>query len=364
MKVGKECIWVHTILKSKQDFLTPIAIPFFDENQAICPASAVLSLIQANNIHFGKTSSSLFLDWTSGSPLLTRNVAILIRNLFKELKLPREFGPYTIKHAVITYLTNHGVKMEEINDIAHFAKGSTILKNHYAISDPQRKIHSLIGNAISSEVNQISIPFIPSTTPFPLISSSLFIKNGISSEIVSNSSLPSSLSSIASPKVFNIIDMKENAYNECNNEHTYDNSINRVDQVNIDVRNDRSDDNNNNNSNYGTSFTNTLTNNNSSHLLESRKEVKLPRKVRSKQVDLLSSEYLTAKLNNERVINVKHPSLLPRSKPNRNPSQVSSSMSSNDEDSFLSDSDNNSKSDSSVFSSDTHVSEEKTDWVN
>jgi hypothetical protein len=61
MKVGKECIWVHTILKSKQDFLTPIASPFFDENQAICPASTVLNLIQANNIHFGKTSS-LFFD--------------------------------------------------------------------------------------------------------------------------------------------------------------------------------------------------------------------------------------------------------------------------------------------------------------
>jgi hypothetical protein len=61
MKVGKKFIWVHTILKSKQDFLTPIAIPFFDENQAICPASTALNLIQANNIHFGKTSS-LFLD--------------------------------------------------------------------------------------------------------------------------------------------------------------------------------------------------------------------------------------------------------------------------------------------------------------
>jgi hypothetical protein len=102
------------------------------------------------------------------------------------LKLPKKLGSYTIKHAVITYLTNHGVKMEEINDIAHFAKGSTILKNHNAISDPQRKIHSLIGNAISSKVNQI-----PSTTPSPFISSSLFIKDGTSSEIVPNSLLPS-----------------------------------------------------------------------------------------------------------------------------------------------------------------------------
>jgi hypothetical protein len=143
MKIEKKCIWVHTVLKSKQDFLTPIAIPFFYENQAICPASTVLNLIQANRTLFGKSFSCLFVDLTSRTPLLTRNVAELLRNLFKALCLPKEFGPYT-KHAVITYLTNHGVKMEEINDIAHFARGSTILKNHYAISDPQRRIHHLI----------------------------------------------------------------------------------------------------------------------------------------------------------------------------------------------------------------------------
>jgi site-specific recombinase XerD len=178
MKVEKECIWVHTILKSKQDFLTPIAIPFFVENQAICPASTVLSLIQANKSHFNKSDvSHLFFDWSSGSPLLTRNVDGLLRNLFKELKLPKEFGPYTIKHAVFTYLTNHGVKMEEINDIARFAKGSIIHKNHYAISDPQRRIHSLIGNALSlvlkreSTISSLSIPS-------PLSPSS--VKNGIS----------------------------------------------------------------------------------------------------------------------------------------------------------------------------------------
>jgi hypothetical protein len=90
MKIEKECIWVPIILKSKQDFLTPIAIPFFFENQAICPASTFLSLIRANKSHFNKFDvSHLFLDWSSGSPLLTRNVAVLLRNLFKELKLPK-----------------------------------------------------------------------------------------------------------------------------------------------------------------------------------------------------------------------------------------------------------------------------------
>jgi hypothetical protein len=265
-------------------------------------------------------------------------VAILLRNLFKELKLPKEFGPYTIKHAVITYLTNHGVKMEEINDIAHFAKGSLVLKNHYSISDPQRRIHSLISNAMSSEPSQ-EYTFTSSFTPTSLLPSSSdkrgvsseimsnssqpssisyisHLKDGISSEIISNSSLPPSISSITSPEVINLSDTKMNIVN--------------------------------NGEGVG--------NSNSKQLLESRKIIRSSKGVKSKQLDLLPPEYLTAKLNNEKVINVKHPSLLPRSKPNRNPSQVSSSISSNDEDILLSDSNSDSKSDPSVFSSDSHMS--------
>jgi hypothetical protein len=94
--------------------------------------------------------------------------------------------------------------------------------------------------------------------------------------------------------------------------------------------------------------------------LESKRLFKSSKGIKSKQLGLLSPEYLIARLNNERVINIKHPSLLPRSKPNRNPSQVSSSITSNNEDSLLSDSNRDSESDSSVFSSGSHVSEEKT----
>jgi hypothetical protein len=285
MKISKECIWIHTILKSKQDFLTP------------------------NKSHFSRPSFSLFLDWSAGSPLLTRNVAVLLRNLFRELKLPKEFGPYTIKHAVITYLTNHGVKMDEINDIAHFSKGSLVLKNHYAISDPQRRIHSLISNAMSSGPSQESTS-TSSLTPTSLLPSSLDnggvpsenisnlsqpfsisyitpLKDGISSEIISNSSLPSSISSFSSPKVVNL-------------DNTSVNFINNGEGDRI---------------------------SNPKQLLESKKIFRSSKGVKSKQLDLLSPEYLTAKLNNEKVINIKHPSLLPRLKPNRNPSQVSSSIS-------------------------------------
>jgi hypothetical protein len=153
----------------------------------------------------------------------------------------------------------------------------------------------------------------------------------------------------------------ENVLIDCNNINNIANNNNNNQSVDV------SSDNNNSKGIDFNNFdiTNVLTNSNLSQSLELRELNKFPRRVRCKQVDLLTPNYLTAKLNNERVINIKHPSLWPRVKPNRNPSQVSSSfLSSNDEDSFLSDSDNDSKSDSSVFSSDSHVSEEKTDCVN
>jgi hypothetical protein len=81
--------------------------------------------------------------------------------------------------------------------------------------------------------------------------------------------------------------------------------------------------------------------------------------VRAKHVDLLLPEYLTAILNNAQVVKLKHPSLLPSTFPNRNPSQVSFDMDSIDDDSFLSDSDRESVSRLKFFSSDSHVSKKK-----
>jgi hypothetical protein len=85
IKLERECIWVHTVLKSRQKVLTPIAIPFFSENPAICPASTVLDLMHANKDRFRKSLSILFVDWKSGSPLITSNVSELLPRLFKSI---------------------------------------------------------------------------------------------------------------------------------------------------------------------------------------------------------------------------------------------------------------------------------------
>jgi hypothetical protein len=52
---------------------------------------------------------------------------------------------------------------------------------------------------------------------------------------------------------------------------------------------------------------------------EPKKVIKIRKAVKSKQLDLLSPEYLTARLNNTKVVKVKHPSLLPSFLSNRNP---------------------------------------------
>jgi hypothetical protein len=98
---------------------------------------------------------------------------------------------------------------EEIYGIAHFAKGSTILKNHYAISDPKRRIHQLIGNVVSSSSGQEPSMVLStfSNKPFILVESlntNTFDRSGIPSEIIVCSSSSSSPSSLTSSKVDNL----------------------------------------------------------------------------------------------------------------------------------------------------------------
>jgi hypothetical protein len=61
IKIEHECIWVCTVLKSKQKVLTPIAIPFFPENLAICPASTVLDLCKRTKIDLENRLQSFLL---------------------------------------------------------------------------------------------------------------------------------------------------------------------------------------------------------------------------------------------------------------------------------------------------------------
>jgi hypothetical protein len=179
-------------------------------------------------------------------------------------------------------------------------------------------------------MKQLPGPVLLSSVPSPLILSSSpsssvpssFDNSNISSRIVSKSSLPFSVSASNVPKVFNLGEMNGNLSTDysssgLSNDNTFDIFPDASLSGNVvDKKSDMND----------SVISNVLSNNSSSSQSSILKDlVQLPRRVRCKQVDLLPPEYLTAKLNNERVVNIKHPSLLPRSKPDRNPSQVFSS---------------------------------------
>jgi hypothetical protein len=52
--IEKECLWIHTVLKSHQNALSPIDILFFNKNKTIYPTSTILALIQSNEKRFYK----------------------------------------------------------------------------------------------------------------------------------------------------------------------------------------------------------------------------------------------------------------------------------------------------------------------
>jgi hypothetical protein len=257
--------------------------------------------------------------------------------------------------------------MEEINEIAHFAKWSMILKNHYVISYPQRRIPQLIGNAISSSAVQEPPSDLPSPSlslyrsplsdkPLPLgesVDDNPTGQDGMLPEKKIKRPLSSS----------DLLEEKKVFYVKGNNTLAIlsESSDAKVTVLNVE------------NSQKGMKFKKTFKiqkgiKSKQADPVSSKIQLKQLTSsfpgVRAKHVDLLPPEYLTAILNNAQVVKIKHPSLLPSSLPTRNPSQVSSNSDSIDFVGFLSNSDHESEFASEFFSSDSHVSEEKTDLIN
>jgi hypothetical protein len=213
--------------------------------------------------------------------------------------------------------------------------------NHYAISDPQRLIHQLIGNAISSSAVQEPPSDLPSPSlslyHSPFSDKSLPLGESVDDNPIGQDGiLPEK--KIKRPLSSSDLPEEKIAYVKGNNNLAILSRSSDVRAVNLNVEN----------SQKGMEF---------KKINKIRKgvkpkqsdfvssEVKLKQLtssfpgVRAKQVDQLSREYLTATLNNAQVVKIKHPSLLLSTFPNRNPSHVSSNIDSIDDDSLFSDSD-------------------------
>jgi hypothetical protein len=146
-------IWLHTIVKGKGTVLSPVPIPFIPNDTLICPASTVLTLLHMAKEKHG-VKSRLFVDWDMRTPLAVYKVRSLLKDLLCVLGFSQEKTPYSFKYVATSYLFNQNVSIETINEAARYTTGSKMVRDRYAISTAQMRIHKLLAEAAAPIVDK------------------------------------------------------------------------------------------------------------------------------------------------------------------------------------------------------------------
>jgi site-specific recombinase XerD len=123
---------VDTNLKTALD--TRDFIMFYAVNDSrICPHAATREWL-------GRRSprAALFTHPTTMAPLTTTMIATMLRDLMTQAGISDEYGPYSIKHAVITYLFTRGAEEAQINEFGRWSINSRVASSYYKIATPRR----------------------------------------------------------------------------------------------------------------------------------------------------------------------------------------------------------------------------------
>jgi site-specific recombinase XerD len=126
--VTSERIQVETNTKTALAAMQSIAIlPVKDSG--ICPHAALMEWLRRR-----RTQTALVYQRPSNDePLTATLVARMLRELMTRAGIPECYGPYSIKHAVITYLYTKEVKEVQINEFGRWSLSSHVPGAHYWI---------------------------------------------------------------------------------------------------------------------------------------------------------------------------------------------------------------------------------------
>jgi hypothetical protein len=102
--------------------------PVHDE--AICPHTAIRAWLGRKKT----TVPTLFVHPTSQQPLAAKTIAKRLHDLLIEAGISEGYGPYSIKHAVITYLYSKRVEEVQINEFGRWSLTSRVPAAYYRIS--------------------------------------------------------------------------------------------------------------------------------------------------------------------------------------------------------------------------------------
>jgi site-specific recombinase XerD len=131
-QVNETRLRVDTNLKTALD--TRDFIMFYPvEDSRVCPHAAIREWLGRRTPH-----AALFTHPTTNAPLTANTIATTLRELMTQAGISGEYGPYSIKHAVITYLFVHGAEEAQINEFGRWSIGSRVASTHYKIATPRR----------------------------------------------------------------------------------------------------------------------------------------------------------------------------------------------------------------------------------
>jgi hypothetical protein len=143
---------LQVVTKSDNDRYAPVFLPKLEvENSAICPVAALRALA-ISALAVTSEIGMIFTDYLRDRVLSRYTIAAAIKEILVKIGIDTEvYGPYTVKHAVISALVKDGIPLAEIGAAAHYKSADTL--QFYAYKEIMKRI----GLSLARIVQRIKI---------------------------------------------------------------------------------------------------------------------------------------------------------------------------------------------------------------
>jgi site-specific recombinase XerD len=105
------------------------------KRKSVCPHATIREWL----LRRGGSSPVLFTDPTTQRPLSVAAISTILRSAMRQAGVGEMFAPYSIKHAVITFLFAQGVPESQINEFGRWSVSSRVAYQHYRIATGEQE---------------------------------------------------------------------------------------------------------------------------------------------------------------------------------------------------------------------------------
>jgi site-specific recombinase XerD len=126
---GTTSILLNTNVKTRLEEQRTIVINAIPSKE-ICPLNAITELLRRRQGHI----ALVFAEEKIHAPLKVAAVSAALRSLMTRAGIDTLYSPYSIKHAVITYLFSVQAGETRINEFGRWSVSSRVAHSHYNIA--------------------------------------------------------------------------------------------------------------------------------------------------------------------------------------------------------------------------------------